>query len=105
MSFKLQANPTFKALVNIPIPGEKPDAVSFTFRHKTRSQFDALITGLGNGEIIIDAAIKDIVVEWTHPGVEFSEEALGQCLEMFPGSALAIFTAFREALTEARRKN
>lgn len=105
MSFKLQANPTFKATVNIPVPGEKAEAVSFTFRHKTRAQFDALIASLASGEAHIDAVVKDVVVEWTHPGVDYSEAALVECLDMFPGSALAIFTAFRESLMEARRKN
>lgn len=105
MSFKLQANPTFKSVVNIPIPGEKAEAVSFTFRHKTRSQFDALIAGLASGDTHIDAAVKDVVVEWVYPGVDYSPEALDKCLDMFPGSALAIFTSYRESLMEARRKN
>ena len=105
MSFKLQANPTFKAQVNIPVPGEKADAVMFTFKHKTRSQIDALLTSLANGDEHIDNAVKDVVVEWTYPGVDYSAEALEQCLEMFPGSAMAIFTTYRDNLMEARRKN
>lgn len=105
MSFKLQANPTFKAPVNIPVPGEKADAVMFTFKHKTRSQLDALLTGLANGDVHIDDAVKEVVVEWTYPGVDYSPEALEQCLEMFAGSAMAIFAAFRDNLMEAKRKN
>lgn len=103
--FKLQPNPTFKTLVHIPIPGDKAEAVLFTFRHKSRTQLDALVKQMADGELEFDAAVKDIVVEWTYPGVDFSPEALDQCLDMFPGSGLAIFTAFREALLEARRKN
>lgn len=105
MSFKLQANPTFKATVNIPIPGEKAEAVTFTFRHKTRAQFDVLIAGLAEGGEHIDSVVKDIVIEWVYPGVDYSAEALEQCLDMFPGSAMAIFKAFSENLLEARRKN
>jgi hypothetical protein len=105
MSFKLQANPTFKAPVNIPVPGEKAEAVMFTFKHKTRAQFDALITGLASGDEHIDNAVKEVVIEWVYPGVEYSPEALDQCLDMFPGSALAIFAAYRDNLLEARRKN
>lgn len=105
MSFKLQANPTFKAPVNIPVPGEPPEKVLFTFRHRTRPQFDALIKSMINSEKTLDQIIQDVVVEWTYPGVDFNDDALIQCLEMFPGSAQAIFTAYRENLMEARQKN
>ncbi len=103
--FKLQPNPTFKAPVFIPIPGDKAESVLFTFKHKTRSQLDALVKAMAEGNTQIDDVIKEIVVEWTYPGVDYSADALDQCLDMFPGSALAIFSAFREALIEARRKN
>jgi hypothetical protein len=105
MSFKLQANPTFKAQVNIPVPGEKAEPVTFTFKHKTRAQFDAMIAGLASSDVHIDSAVKEVVIEWVYPGVEYSVEALDQCLDMFPGSALAIFSAYRDNLLEARRKN
>lgn len=103
--FKLNPNPTFKTTVHIPVPGEKAEPVAFTFRHKSRSQLDAMLKALADGEMKFDDAVKEITVEWTYPGVDFSPEALDQCLDMFPGSGLAIFTAFREALLEARRKN
>lgn len=103
--FKLQPNPTFKTTVHIPVPGDKAEAVLFTFRHKSRTQLDAMLKQLADGDLQFDAAVKDIVVEWTYPGVDFSPEALDQCLDMFPGSGLAIFSAFRESLLEARRKN
>ena len=103
--FKLQPNPTFKTLVHIPIPGEKAEAVLFTFKHRTRSQLDELIKQMAENAIDFDKAVQEIVVEWTYPGVDYSTDALAQCLDMFPGSGLAIFTAFRESLLEAKRKN
>jgi len=103
--FKLQPNPTFKTLVHIPIPGEKAEGVLFTFKHRSRTQLDELLKKMSEGAIDFDAAVKEIVVEWTYPGVDFSDDALAQCLDMFPGSGLAIFSAFRESLLEARRKN
>lgn len=103
--FKLEVNPTFKTKVDIPIPGEKAEPVLFTFKHRTRGQFETLVKAIANGEKSIDDVLKELVAEWTYPGVDFSEEALERCFELFPGSPLAIFSAYRDALLEARRKN
>lgn len=105
MAFKLQPNPTFKAPVDIPVAGELPEKVLFTFKHKTRTQFDALVKAVINGETTVDDAVRDVVVEWTYPGVDYNDEALSQCFDMFPGSANAIFTTYRQSLFEGQRKN
>lgn len=105
MAFKLQANPTFKAPVDIPVAGQEAEKVLFTFKHKTRTQFDALVKSVINGDTTVDDAVREVVVEWTYPGVDFNDEALSQCFEMFPGSANAIFTTYRTALFEGQRKN
>lgn len=105
MAFKLEPNPTFKTAVKIPIPGEKAEAVLFTFRHKTASQIDAYQSAIAGGDKTLKDIAKEIVIEWTYPGVDFNDEALDACMERFPGSPLAIWMAFREAYFVAKEKN
>lgn len=105
MAFKLEPNPTFKYPVNIPIPGEKADKVQFTFRHKTSTQIEDYQKGINSGEKSLKDIAREIVVEWNYPGVDYSEATLETCMEMFPGSPLAIWMAFREALFVAKEKN
>lgn len=103
--FRLVASPTFTATVDIPIPGAGAEQVPFVFRHKTRDEVDALVDALKRGQSSVDDIVRDVVVEWKAKDVEFSEENLLQCFQIFPGSALAIWSAYRQALVEGKRKN
>lgn len=103
--FTLQAKPTFPAPVDIPRPGEPPAQINFVFRHKTRDEADALINAMQAGEKSLDELVREVVVEWQVPDLEFSDAALGVCFQTFPGSALAIWTGYRRALVEGGRKN
>ena len=41
--FKLVAEPTFKATVNIPVAGGDSEPVEFTFKHRTKDQLENLL--------------------------------------------------------------
>lgn len=103
--FTKKINPTFPAIVDIPVPGDTPDPVSFTFKVKTAEAFDALVKQVQSGEKTVGQAVHEVVDGWTHPAVEFSPEKLEECFNTFPGSALAIWGKFRQELFEGRRKN
>jgi hypothetical protein len=40
ISLRLKANPTFRAKVAIPVPGEKPVEVEFEFKHMKRGELE-----------------------------------------------------------------
>lgn len=103
--FTKQINPTFTATVEIPVPGNTPDPVSFTFKAKTADAFDALVKEVQSGDKTIADAVREVVAGWTHPAVEFSPERLEECFNRLPGSTLAIWAKYRQELFEGRRKN
>lgn len=103
--FKLEASPVFEADVSIPVPGGMPEKVKFEFKHKTRDQFDALAEAVKHEEMTTEDFVREVVVGWKAPGVEFTKEALETCFQIFPGSPYAIFAEYRRNLIEGRRKN
>lgn len=103
--FKLEADPVFPIDVDIPIPGKKAERIQIDVRHKTRSEFDALVESISAGEKTVEDVVRELVITWTAPGVDYSPEALETCFQLFPGSPLAIYVAYRSSLVEGRRKN
>lgn len=112
---KLTPNPTFKAKVGIPIPGEKDVPVVFEFRHMTREELKAWVKPRleappvdADAESLPDpliAAAQEVVVGWTGIDEAFSPEALLVLFDNYPGSAFAIVQAFSDELGKARAKN
>lgn len=105
MAFKLDPNPTFKTAVSIPVPGEVAEKVLFTFKHKTDDEIGKYQQALSSGEKTLKDVAKEVVENWIHPGIEFNAENLDLCLNCYPGSPLAIWIAFRDALYVAKEKN
>lgn len=103
--FVKKLNPTFTATVQIPVPGQGTDPVEFIFKAKTTEAFDALLLEMNKGEKTLVDACREVASGWNHPAVEFSAEKLAECFSLFPGSPLAIMTAYRLALFEGRQKN
>ena len=100
---KLQPNPTFKCKVGIPVPGEEKRVdVTFTFRHMTRSEFEAFNP---SGEQDADTLLR-IVAGWgSDIDGEFSRETLAKLVDIYPGSAYAIAHAFATELHGNRLGN
>ena len=53
--FTLNPAPTFKAKVDIPVPGGKVEKVEFTFRHRTREEFQRWLEDIDgkDGHVVV----------------------------------------------------
>lgn len=102
--FKLQPNPTFRAPVDISVPGEaEPARIEIEFRHLGRKAVEAYFReAAGQPDV---EGLAGIIVGWDGVDTPYSPEALGQLLDAYPASALEIVEAFRGELLEAKRKN
>ena len=104
--FVLQPKPTFKAEVSIPtVEGE--GKITFIFKHKGRKalkEFFDMLTSESAERDDVDSLIE-LVDGWSGVDEKFSKEALATLLDNYPGSAMAIFSAYNGALLEGRQKN
>ena len=100
--FSLTANPTFKALVDVPVPGGKSAAVEFTFKSRTRDEFRLFIDGLGDRldvEVIMDMASGwDLEDPFDQANVEL-------LTQNYLGAARAVIEKYLSELTAARLGN
>lgn len=103
--FSKKINPTFTATVPIPVPGQAPDDVDFQFHYRDAKQFDAMLEAINDKTKTVQDVCREIVAGWSHPAVTFSSEKLEECFVSFPGSTLAIWVTYRNALFEGKRKN
>jgi hypothetical protein len=105
--FKLAPNPTFKAAVTIPIPGQpEGEKVTFIFKHMTKKAFVKFYDRLAGTEARKDSdVVGDLVSGWEGVDAEFSVENLETFLDNYPPAALAIMDTYRVELLEARAKN
>lgn len=100
--FSLTANPTFKAVVDVPVPGGKSAAVEFTFKSRTRDDFRLFIDGLGD-RLDVDV-IMDMASGWDleDPFDQVNVELLTQ---NYLGAARAVIEKYLSELTAARLGN
>lgn len=97
----IQAAPTFRAKVEIPVAGSKPVAVEFTFKHRTKSELDKLLAKKDVKDI---ETVMDILTGWEFEE-PFERENVEIFLDNFGGAALALFGAYVDELLAAKRKN
>jgi len=113
---KLSINPTFKAHVDVTVPGvENPEKVAMVFKYRDQKAFREWLDGLSEqrdekGEVTRDAktyvdAFMDFVVSW--PGVEadFDEENVTAFLTNYPAAYVEIFGQYSKLLFGSRIKN
>lgn len=98
----LTASPTFTASVPIPVPGKKAVPVEFTFRARTRSEFQEWVDSL-DGRDNVDV-ILDIVTGWELED-PFSRETVTQLLESYLGASRVIVETYMSQLAAARLGN
>ena len=101
--FKLQPNPTFKAKVDITLPGAQAAAIEIEFKHLSRSGIKAYFEGL-DGKTDAEA-LGAIIVGWSGIDAAYSAENLAALLDNYPTASVELFDAYRRELMEARRKN
>jgi hypothetical protein len=100
--FSLTANPTFKALVDVPVPGGKSAAVEFTFKSRTRDEFRLFIDGLGD-RLDVDV-IMDMASGWDLED-PFDQANVELLTQNYLGAARAVIEKYLSELTAARLGN
>lgn len=100
--FTLAIAPTFKAKVDIPVPGGRPSPIEFTFKHKTRDDFKEFIDGLQGREDI--EVLQEILSGWALDDA-FTEENLDTLVQNYPASARAITEVYITESITAKRGN
>ena len=116
--FRIVPNPTFKAPVQLTVPGaDAPVVATFEFRHKDVRAYEdwadrAWAEVIKHGEKTDLARILDeVIVGWPGIGDEdgrplpYSVENLATLLRNYHTAGEEIATAYRRQLREARSKN
>ena len=94
--------PTFPAPVAMPVPGEKPDVVVFTFKARTRKEFAEWMEALKEKNNV--EAIMECVTGWA-PDDPFTLENVEQFNELYLGAAAAILDKYIAEITQAKLGN
>lgn len=100
--FSLTLSPTFKANVNIPVPGAGTTPVEFTFKARTRAEFDAFTDGVA-GRNDVDV-LMDIVSGWELEE-PFDREHVEILCSNFMGASRAAIETYLAELVQARLGN
>lgn len=98
----LQQNPTFRARVDIPVPGSKPVPVEFTFRNRTREQLAQWLEGLDGKDTHV--AVMEIASGWDLED-SFDESNVALLLSNYIGAWGAVYDKYMGELVKAREKN
>ncbi len=107
----LKANPTFTAKVGIPIAGGKTETVKFTFKHRTRSEFDAFTASMrprdGDESTGLERDVEYViaVASGWELADEFNKDNVEVLLQNYYGAAAAIATAYTRELIAAKAGN
>ncbi|GGA05586.1 phage tail assembly chaperone [Dyella caseinilytica] len=99
---KLNPAPTFTAQVKIPVPGGESDPVTFTFKHRKRTDtIDWLKTTSTKEDYVI---VQDMAAGWDLDD-EFTPDNIATLCDNYPGAGGAILDAYLAELRGARAKN
>lgn len=98
----LVVSPTFKATVQIPVPGGRTSEVEFVFRYRERDNFKELIETLKDAEDV--DVILDIASGWDLDEA-FDRESVEKLVQLYIGAPRAILDVYIQEQTGARVKN
>lgn len=101
--FRVKANPTFPATVDIPIIGGEPRPLVLEMRHRRKKDLAAFLESLR--QINQDEAVRQIVAGWHNVDAAFDVDALDDLLQEHPHAAAEIVSAYVREVAEAKRKN
>lgn len=99
---KLEADPTFKASVPVPIPGAGSQPVEFTFKWRTRSDVVKWMDAMkdkADAEVIFDTATA-----WELDDA-FTLENVQKLCDVYAGAGCAFVETYLNELRGARTKN
>lgn len=100
---KLQPDPTFKAKVEIAVPGAAPASVVFTFKHRTRQEMERFLPTVT--EMQDDAQLIMALCTGWELADDFTEENVRALVDAYIAAPGAIFEAYIKELTGNRTKN
>lgn len=106
--FKLQPAPTFRAPVEIPVPGEGRSKVLFDFKYRDRDAMKEFLEKVGNTETQLSDTdlIMEMCTGWelTDP---FNRESVDLLVRNYIQAGSAIFEKYLDEHTssKAREKN
>lgn len=100
--FTLNPAPTFKAKVDIPVPGGRTEKVEFTFRHRTREEFVRWLEESDSKEPHV--LILEVACGW-ELAEPFDEESVKVLLANYIGSLPAVMETYIRELSGRREKN
>lgn len=98
----INAAPTFKAKVGIPVAGGADVEVEFTFKHRTQKQYTQFLKDLG--EKTLDDIFPELVEGW-ELDEKFTPENIGVFLENYHRASNEVFEKYSDELRKARVKN
>ncbi len=93
---KLQADPTFVAEVLIPVPGDEPASVFFTFQHKTKDDLKEFLAKADKRKP--EEVILEIASDWNLTDAKFSKESVRTLTQHHHAAAPAILKAYLDEL-------
>lgn len=98
----LTASPTFKAKVNIPVPGAPAVPVEFTFKHRSKEAFAEWIKGISDKE---DSDLLMEVASGWELDDAFDKESINLMCENYMGAARAVIEKYISEQTAAKLGN
>lgn len=102
VKLSLTLDPTFQAKVQIPVAGKKPAEVEFTFKGRTRDQFQVFVDGLSGREDV--EVILDIASGWDLED-PFGKDSIEKLCQIHIGAPRAIIEKYLTEITQARSGN
>lgn len=101
--FKVKADPTFAASLNIVGQGRE-QTLNVVFKHKTRTEYAEMLERMSKGKLSSVDALLALLDSWD-ADMELSRESVAALQEHQPGVDWAIIQTYGEALTVARKGN
>ena len=102
-TFSLVPEPTFKAKVDIPVPGKKAQKLEFTFKWRGLDEFRAFMDNLGNYDDDT-AVVLEMVTGWELSDA-YTPENVEKLVKNYIGSAGAILNTYLRENAAARVGN
>lgn len=99
---KLQPDPTFKAIVTIPVAGSPNASVEFVFKHRDRAELLKCIAA--SGERSDTDTIMEIASGWELADA-FTRENVTLLVENYIAAGLSVWDKYLDELARARIKN
>lgn len=100
---KLVPDPTFKAKVEIAVPGATPAGVVFTFKHRSRQEMDRFLKQVSDMNDDVEMVMA-LAVGWELAD-DFTEENVRALVDSYISAPAAIFETYLKELTGNRSKN